>query len=172
MDERRMQDLFHTISQDITNTPENAAMVYRSMVSQLNKAGRKDILDNPILLDLGGGKGELSKYLNQQGVTSISLDYDSAGVSAEANPVKADAYHMPFADSSIDIVHGRGTFDDTKYTHDFPKLIAEIARVLKPKGILSIMDYSPPPDTELEKFFKRLTDPDDDTFALWEKRES
>jgi len=155
---------------NLTEGHEKAKTVWEDVVYEIQKVGREDILNNPAVLDIGGGMGEFYKYLNQQGIRSISLDNQDLTVDKEANPVRASAYQMPFADASFDIVHGRGVFDDSLYPHDFPKLLTEIARVLKPHGILSVFDFTPPPTSEFEKLFKRLSKTDKDYPTLWEKK--
>lgn len=141
----------------LTRSPIEAEDLWCDVIDAINEVGRQDILSHPTVLDIGGGMGEFSKYVNSQGIHCVSLDMRTFGVPKEANPVRGDVHQMPFADASFDIVYGRGVFDDTMYPHDFPKLIREIARVLKEKGILSVYDATPPPEEELERFFKRLS---------------
>ncbi len=124
---------------------KDAERVWRDVARAFEEIDRKDILENPRVLDLGGGASELSRYLNDQGVNCVSLDKKDWGTNAGSNQVRGDAYHMPFADASFDIIHGRGIFDDSIYKHNFEQLLPEMARVLKPGGILSVYDFSPPP---------------------------
>ena len=166
---------------NLTREAETARHVWDDVTTEIKSCGREDVLQSPTVLDIGGGMGEFSKYLNGQGIRSISLDKKDLEVPPEANPVRATAYQMPFADATFNIVHGSGVFDVSIvhghgildsfiYPHDFPKLVAEIARVLAPRGILSIYDGNPPPASELEKLFARLSKQDKDFPTLWEKK--
>lgn len=157
-----------SFSRNLTREEEDAKAVWDDVLVAIKEAGKDDILKNAIVFDVGGGMGELSKYLNAQGVRCISLDVKNLDVDASASPVRGDAHQMPFADNSFSIVHGRGIFDSFIYEHDFPKLVGEIARVLKRGGILSVYDPDPPPTQEMQKHFKLLT-PDGTAPTLWEK---
>jgi len=156
--------------QHLTERPNEAKFIWEDIIDEIKKVGREDILPNPTVLDIGGGMGEFSKQVNSEGVHCVSLDVQDLDVDKSANPVRGDVYHMPFADASFDIIHGRGVFDDSMYRHDFPKLIQEIARVLKAKGILSVYDFTPPSAEELEKLFKRLSVEGKEYPTLWEKK--
>lgn len=136
---------------------EGADGIWYHIVESVKEAGRQDILSSPTVLDIGGGLGEFSKYLNSQGINCVSLDIQDLPVDPLANPVRGNIYRMPFRDASFDILHGRGVFDNAMYWHSFPKLVQEIARVLKNKGILAINDFRPPPGAELGKLFRRLS---------------
>ena len=156
--------------QHLTESPKEAKWIWADIVDEIKKVGREDILSNPTVLDIGGGMGEFSKQVNSQDVRCISLDIQNLDADKTANPVRGDVYHMPIVDTSFDIIHGRGVFDSSIYRHDFPKLIQEIARVLKARGILSVYDFTPPPAEELEKLFKRLSAGDKENPTLWEKK--
>lgn len=156
--------------ENLTESPEKAESIWRRVVNAIKNIGRQDILSNPTVLDIGGGMGEFSKYLNGQGVYCVSLDVQNLDVNREAKPVRGDVYQMPFADASFDIIYGRGVFDNNKYPHHFDKLIQEIARVLKANGILSVYDFTPPPPEELEKRFIRLSTETEEYPTLWEKK--
>lgn len=156
--------------QHLTETSNKAKGIWADIVDELKKVKREDILSNPAVLDIGGGMGEFSKQVNSQGVRCVSLDKQNLDIDKSANPLRSDVYQMPFADASFDIIHGRGVFDDSVYKHDFPKLIQEIARVLKARGILSVYDFTPPPAKELKKLFRRLSAGDKEYPTLWEKK--
>ena len=153
----------------LTEGESGAESVWSHSLFAIKEAGRQDILQNPAVLDLGGGAGELSKYLNAQGIKCVSLDRQDWGTNPGANQIRGDAYQMPFADGSFNIVHCRGAFETLMYPHDFAKLFPEIARVLKARGVLSIQDRTPPPNEELAKYFKLLSSTEGYSF-LWEKK--
>lgn len=154
--------------ENLTEDSSDAAFRWRHIYSQIQKCNKTEILENPIILDLGGGMGEFSKNLNAQGINCISLDIKDLETNPGAKQVRGSAYNLPFADGSISIVHGCGVFDSSFYHHDFPKLLAEIARILKPGGVLSVFDPEAPPKEELEKYFKLLEGEVSGT-ELWEK---
>ena len=152
----------------ITNTQEYAEHAGGVFLELIEECGRKDILENnPTVLDLGGGKGEFSKYLNEKKIPLDKKDWNAVPCS---NSVQGDAYQMPFEDGSFNVIYGYGTFDSGLYAHDFPKLMEEIVRVLKPSGVLVIRDATPPPNEEIEKYFTLLSDPKDKYLTLWEKK--
>jgi ubiquinone/menaquinone biosynthesis C-methylase UbiE len=162
-----MTDLFS--SAEILTFEGDPKFFWKDIVRAIENNGRKDILQSPVVLDVGGADGKFSKHLNTQGVRCVSLDRNKWNADPEANPVVGDAYKMPFADESFDIVYDRGAFDDSLYKHDFSKLLLEIARVLKSKGILAIYEMAVPPEGELTKYFRPLTEAGKNNPALWEK---
>ncbi|MFA5075987.1 MAG: class I SAM-dependent methyltransferase [Patescibacteria group bacterium] len=150
--------------ENLTENQDEAQFVWRMVRQAIERVGRQDILQNPAVLDLGGGAGEFAKYLNAQGLQCVSLDVQDWGTNPESQPIRGDAYKTPFADGSFDIVHGYGIFDNAMYHHNFAKLLPEIARILKTRGILSIFGANSPPMEELRKHFKSLE------HSLWEKK--
>lgn len=150
-------------------TKQGASNAWKQAISMVKEVGREDILQNPIVLDLGGGAGEFSKHLNAQGINCVSLDIKELEANAGANQVRGSAYNMPFADGSFSVVNSCGVFDKNIYKHDFAELFAEVARVLKEKGVLFISEPNPPKE-ELEKYFKLLTSEGEDFYTLWEKK--
>lgn len=157
-------------NEDLAENLRQAKSAWGDILTRIDTVGRQDILKNLSVLDLGGGKGEFSKYLiEKEGIKCVSLDNNTAA-NPGANQVEGDAYRMPFTDGAFGMVHGQGVFDNYMYKHSFPELLTEIARVLKPKGILALHDYSRPLKAELEKKFKHLVAFDqNDYITLWEK---
>lgn len=152
----------HEIMSSIENLTDSSFMAKLrcdEFIDEIKKVGREDALQNAKILDVGGGIGKFSEEMNKRGIFCVSLDIKDLFTKEGANPVRADAYHMPFADASFSIVHGHGSFDADLYKHDFAKLLSEVARILKPKGILYV-DYftlfASYPSKELEKYFKKL----------------
>ncbi len=96
------------------------------------------LLDGPCdVLDIACGAGFLSGYLAERGhrVTGIDQSAESLAVAAERDPRStyrvADAYALPFADASFDIVCA---MDLLEHVDDPARVIAEAARVLRPGG--------------------------------------
>ena len=164
-----MTDKLHWM-ENLTRDEESADTMWSAFMRHVEEAGRADILKNPTVLDLGGGKGEFSKYLNANGIKSASLEIKNLEANPGANQVRADAYHMPFADGSFDVIYGRGSLDTFLYSHDFSKLLPEIARVLKDKGIFYTWDNRELNKEEAERYFRKLLkEHGDDFIGVWEK---
>jgi 2-polyprenyl-3-methyl-5-hydroxy-6-metoxy-1,4-benzoquinol methylase len=79
-------------------TSDDVQYVWKKISSDIKKFSKESILQNPNVLDLGGGMGEFSKYLNQRGIKCASLDIKDWPTNPGANQIKGDAYQMPFAD--------------------------------------------------------------------------
>ncbi len=91
------------------------------------------------VLDVGCGAGFLTNYLSLQGygVTGIDLSQNSLEVALRYDESKrvqyllADAYKLPFADGSFDVVCA---MDILEHVDNPTKLISEGSRVLSPGG--------------------------------------
>lgn len=92
------------------------------------------------ILDVGCGGGFLSNALVQHGfdVTGVDLSEESLRV-AKAHDISgtikympADAYNLPFADQSFDVVTAMDFLEHVERPAD---VVKECARVLKPDGI-------------------------------------
>lgn len=92
------------------------------------------------VLDVGCGGGFLSNALAEHGlkVTGVDLSEESLKVAAKFDNTKsvvykkADAYHLPFADQSFDVVTA---MDFLEHVEDPADVIKEFSRVLKPGGL-------------------------------------
>jgi SAM-dependent methyltransferase len=97
-----------------------------------------------IFLDVGGGTGELSKYISDGlRVKSVTLDYSPVGLSeSKTEGVVADARHLPIEDRTVGVLH---TKDMVEHLDDagIALFISEATRVLRPDGtlIISEKDY-------------------------------
>lgn len=117
--------------------------------------------DEKKLLDLGGGTGELVKYLPQNLIITVA-DPSPAMLkkgrqktfSQSVEHVLADGADLPFADNSFDYL----TISDA--LHHFSQVegaLSEAARVLKPGGKIYILEFDP--ETFFTKtiiFFEKL----------------
>lgn len=110
----------------------------------------KDIPKNSILLDVGCGSGDCIKYLSQISKEIFGIDNDENAIKKCNNNLKslknvkiifADADKIPFKNDFFDAILCMGTtfgnFSETKY-----KILSEIERVLKKKGIFIFSIYN------------------------------
>ncbi len=96
-------------------------------------------LPRPQVLDVGCGGGFNSNYLAEHSfaVTGVDLSEESLAVATRydstntVNYIRADAYELPFADNSFDAVIA---MDFLEHVEDPARVIAEVSRVLRPKG--------------------------------------
>lgn len=93
------------------------------------------------LLEVGYGAGAVLLTMGRtaEKLTGIDLDADPAPVhdilktkGLEADLRKASVYELPFEDASFDLAVSFSVFE---HLHEYPKGLAEVARVLKPKGL-------------------------------------
>ena len=108
------------------------------VLNEIQKIGAKN---KQTVLDVGCGGGFLSNALAQNGlaVTGVDLSEESLRI-AKAHDITgtiqylpADAYHLPFADQSFDVVT---VMDFLEHVERPADVVKECARVLKPGGIL------------------------------------
>jgi len=92
------------------------------------------------VLDVGCGAGFLSNELAKQGlqVTGVDLSEESLKVAAKHDHTKsvvyqsADAYHLPFADATFDVLTA---MDFLEHVEHPDQVVKEFSRVLKPGGL-------------------------------------
>lgn len=95
--------------------------------------------DARIVVDLASGSGPMSRELAQPGRTVVGLDLSEheLKLAAERGPgpwVRGDALKLPFRDGSVDVVtSSMGLVVVTPLA----ELLAEVARVLRPGGVLA-----------------------------------
>ncbi|MBT3194893.1 MAG: malonyl-ACP O-methyltransferase BioC [Candidatus Ruthia sp.] len=105
-----------------------------------------------VILDLGSGTGLLGKQLSKRFPDSQLICLDFAQASLNNNPSKnklcADAYHLPLADNSVDIVVSSLMM---QWCPDLKQLFSEIHRVLKNNGLILFSTFGPDTLKELKK---------------------
>lgn len=116
------------------------------------------------IMDLGAGTGFLTQHLRQHypQAQSVAVDLSETMLQQcrskliakplwwqKLNPfvkpdtvafVNADAYQLPFADNSMDLLVSSLML---QWCDDLPKVLAECRRVLKPNGVLFIASLGP-----------------------------
>jgi ubiquinone/menaquinone biosynthesis C-methylase UbiE len=121
-------------------------------------------------LDIATGGGHVALGLAKRGVNVIAGDLtvpmldaarkyirDDQGQAAEY--AQMDAQHLPFADNTLDLVTCRIA---PHHFSDVARFVRECARVVKPGGIVGIVDQIAPGDPEAAKYinaYEMLRDP-------------
>ena len=131
---------------------------YQDFVDQL--IGRTEILENQKILDIATGTSVIPRKIIKQkipGIQIAGLDITESmlrqgkkkisdlGINAPIGLICADAMKLPFVDNSFDvIVSGLAS-----HHMDIPVMLSEMKRVLKPGGLLSLIDAGTSPFWEL-----------------------
>jgi len=96
------------------------------------------------LLDVGCGTGAHTAVLSEHGWSAIGVDIseDQLRLARERGleVVQGDATNLPFEDASFDAVVSMWTHTDVE---DFPALVREVARVLRPGGLFVYLGAHP-----------------------------
>ncbi len=105
-----------------------------------------------VILDLGAGTGLLSKQLTKRFPDSQLICLDFAQASLNNNPSKnklcADAYHLPLADNSVDMVISSLMM---QWCPNLKQLFSECRRVLRNDGLILFSTFGPDTLKELKK---------------------
>lgn len=115
--------------------------------------------NNNVIVDLGAGTGLLSQNLIKRFPDSQLICLDFAQTSLSNNPSKnklcADAYHLPLADKSVDMVISSLMM---QWCPDLKQLFSEIHRVLKNDGLILFSTFGPDTLKELKKSWSVVDD--------------
>jgi len=140
---RRVRDMFDAIAgrYDLVNR----VMTFGMDVGWRRRAVRELRLPGGALVaDLACGTGDLCRELARDGYRALGFDF-SRGMLAEATAdvplVQADILRLPLADRSID---GATCGFALRNVVDLGVLFAEIARVVRPGGRISLLEASQP----------------------------
>ncbi|MBU1076239.1 MAG: class I SAM-dependent methyltransferase [Spirochaetes bacterium] len=98
----------------------------------------KNMLSNKTCLDIGSSSGIITNYLGAYFKKTIGIDIDEHAIKKSkkllpnVSLMVGDALNLSFQDNSIDVIICNHIYE---HTPDANKLISEIYRVLKPKGV-------------------------------------
>ncbi len=107
----------------------------------------------PRLLDLGCGSGWVSVYFGKRGISVEGIDSsptaihdaeEGARLHGVADRVRfrvGNALDFSYPDASFDAVYDRGFFHHVP-EDEYPRYLAGVARVLRPRGLLSLSVFS------------------------------
>ncbi|MGH2579604.1 MAG: ubiquinone/menaquinone biosynthesis methyltransferase [Actinomycetota bacterium] len=140
---RRVRDMFDAIAgrYDLVNR----VMTFGMDVGWRRRAVRELRLPGGALVaDLACGTGDLCRELSRDGYRAVGFDF-SLGMLAKATTnvplVQADVLRLPLADRSID---GATCGFALRNVVDLGAFFAEIARVVRPGGRISLLEASQP----------------------------
>jgi demethylmenaquinone methyltransferase/2-methoxy-6-polyprenyl-1,4-benzoquinol methylase len=140
---RRVRDMFDAIAgrYDLVNRVMTFGMDVgwrRRAVRQLRLPG------GALVADLACGTGDLCRELSRDGYRAVGFDF-SLGMLAKATTdvplVQADVLRLPLADRSVD---GATCGFALRNVVDLDAFFAEIARVVRPGGRISLLEASQP----------------------------
>ena len=140
---RRVRDMFDAIAgrYDLVNRVMTFGMDVgwrRRAVRQLRLPG------GALIADLACGTGDLCRELSRDGYRTVGFDF-SLGMLAKATTdvplVQADVLRLPLADRSVD---GATCGFALRNVVDLVGFFAEIARVVRPGGRISLLEASQP----------------------------
>ena len=129
----------------------NRIMTFRLDVGWRRRAiGALDLGSRSVVLDLACGTGDMCRDLTDVGLRPIGVDLSFGMLAAsrtEAPLVHGDGLVLPFPDDSIDGV--TCGFALRNFVALEP-LFAELARILRPGGRISLLDVAEPPNAVLK----------------------
>jgi 2-polyprenyl-6-hydroxyphenyl methylase/3-demethylubiquinone-9 3-methyltransferase len=131
--ERYVSARFDAVESRFRPTVAENDVRLRAILSALGPlAGRR-------MLDLGCGKGRFARRFQEAGAEVVGLDV-SAGMLREAvgiDRVRGSARRLPFASESFDAVVA---VEVLEHVGAIPEVLAEMRRVLRPGGVVAIVD--------------------------------
>ncbi len=125
----------------------NRVMTFRMDVGWRRRAIRElDLPTRSVVVDLACGTGDMCRDLTDAGLRPIGADL-SFGMLAAARTtaplVHADGLVLPFPDGSVD---GVTCGFALRNFVGLPPVLAELARILRPGGRISLLDVAEPPN--------------------------
>ncbi|MCL4312984.1 MAG: ubiquinone/menaquinone biosynthesis methyltransferase [Actinobacteria bacterium] len=141
-------------------------LINRIMTFGLDLGWRKSTIDylllptGSLVVDVGCGTGDLCRYLTARGYNSIGVDL-SSGMLASAHGcphlIRANVEKLPLPNSSCD---GATSGFALRNFASLSRVFAELARVIRPRGRLSMLEVSIPSNPLLKAghtiYFNRI----------------
>jgi malonyl-CoA O-methyltransferase len=155
LDRRAVARAFHRASGGYDAAAELQQRVRAELLGRLEELQ----VTPQAVLDLGAGTGQGARALKRRypGATVVAVDI-ATGMLEQARAqsrwlrrferVRADAYALPFAAGAFDLVFSNLML---QWCDDLDAVFAEIARVLKPGGLLSFSTFGPGTLAELRE---------------------
>jgi len=142
-----------------SNNYDDHAFLQKEVASRLDEKLNVITANSEVILDLGAGTGLLSNNLLKRfpGSKIIALDFaqNSLKNNQATNKICANAYHLPLADNSVDIVMSSLMM---QWCPDLKQLFSEIHRVLKNDGLILFSTFGPDTLKELKKSWSVVDD--------------
>lgn len=110
---------------------------------------RMNLKRTDLVLDLGAGTGYFTSPMAQRGASVVAIDIEPKMLQVlsarnrkrladEVHPVRAEMIQLPFEDSKVDHVLAAFVYHEVQ---DQSVLLRECARVLKPSGAFTVIDF-------------------------------
>ena len=139
----RIDSEFWDISKEFAHKNYPSVSPYSDIMNLKELKGKK-------VLEIGCGMGSHSSILAQHASELVSIDITQKAVDTtkkrfelfkvmNAKVLRVDAENMPFADNEFDFIWSWGVIHHSSNTK---KIVSEIKRVLKPKGMAQLMIYN------------------------------
>ncbi|MFA5820552.1 MAG: class I SAM-dependent methyltransferase [Candidatus Gracilibacteria bacterium] len=113
--------------------------IWKRLVYGLQALGRTDLLKEPKVLEVGCFEAQLLRYLLRQEINAVGIDTDPRHVGIVPGKIfHMDAERTDFHDGEFDIAITDGIFDKYLYANDDDRILRELARIIKPGGVLYI----------------------------------
>lgn len=113
---------------------------------RIKTALRPEDLQGKLVLDVGCGMGRFAEVATNWGARVIGVDLSAAAEVAAKNlaarefvAFQADAFALPFAPESFDVIYSVGVLH---HTPDCEAAVKSLMKYLKPGGILAVWLYS------------------------------
>ncbi len=139
----RYQIVYDTISRLAALTVGGEARFRQLALQEL------EISSDTKILDLCCGAGQTTEFLVAKSDQVTGLDVSTVALTRAAKKVPQAKYveglaqDMPLADNQFDVVHTSSALHEMT-PEELEQILQEVHRVLKPGGILTLVDFHPP----------------------------
>ena len=160
----RVRDMFGAIAgrYDFLNHFLSANLDRRWRRICVQEVEKKIVVPHPSVLDVGCGTGDLSLVFSRLGPVTgcdfchpmLQIGNRKIAKSSCSSPIfllEADALALPFADASFDIVVSAFVLRNLA---DMDRGFREMRRVLRPKGLLAVLEFGMPRTSFLASLYR------------------